>query len=161
MINDIKEYFRYRLYNNCRILVNNLNDVISEVSMFLNNKIYKFLNEQDEYKRFVVCGIMIEREDDGNIKWRILEQNEVAADADILLLNEDNIVEKFKDVDYVNNLKETFENYPKELYGLSFISFMETMEYFLMNDKLIEEELNVFDICKLYSNTSNNIIYRG
>ena len=63
MINDIKEYFRYRLYNNCNILVNNLNDVISEVSMFLDNKVYKFLEDNDDCKGIFVYGILIELKD--------------------------------------------------------------------------------------------------
>jgi hypothetical protein len=159
MINDIKEYFRYRLYNNCNILVNNLNDVISEVSMFLDKKVYKFLEDIDDCKGIIVCGILIELKDN-EISWRILEKGETIPGM-ILELTKENILDIFKDDEHVNKLKETFENYPKELYGLSFISFMETMEYFLMLDDLIEEEINVFDICKLYSNTINNIIYRG
>ena len=159
MINDIKEYFRYRLYNNCNILVNNLNDVISEVSMFLDEKVYKFLEDVDDCKGIIVCGILIEPKDN-EISWRILEKGETIPGM-ILELTKENILDIFKDDGHANKLKETFENYPKELYGLSFISFMETMEYFLMLDDLIGEEINVFDICKLYSNTINNIIYRG
>ena len=159
MINDIKEYFRYRLYNNCNILVNNLNDVISEVSMFLDKKVYKFLKDIDDCKCIIVCGILIELKDN-EISWRILEKGETIPGM-ILELTKENILDIFKDDEHVNKLKEMFENYPKELYGLSFISFMETMEYFLMLDDLIEEEINVFGICKLYSNTINNIIYRG
>jgi len=159
MINDIKEYFRYRLYNNCNILVNNLNDVISEVSMFLDKKVYKFLEDIDDYNGIIVCGILLELKDN-EISWRILEKGETIPGM-ILELTKENILDIFKDDEYINKLKETFEDYPKELYGLSFISFMETMEYFLMLDDLIEEEINVFGICKLYSNTINNIIYRG
>ena len=159
MINDIKEYFRYRLYNNCNILVNNLNDVISEVSMFLDNKVYKFLEDNDDCKGIFVYGILIELKDN-KISWRILEKGETIPGM-ILELTKENILDIFKDDEYTNKLKEIFEIYPKELYGLSFISFMETMEYFLMSDDLIEEEIDVFSICKLYSNTINNIIYRG
>ena len=159
MINDIKDYFRYRIYNNCKILVNNLNDVISEVSMFLDKKVYKFLEEVEDCKCIVVCGIVIELKDN-DISWRILEKGETIPGM-ILELTKENILDVFKDDNYINKTKEMFENYPKELYGLSFISFMETMEYFLMLDDLIEEEIDVFYICKLFSNTTNNIIYRG
>ena len=51
MINNIKDYYRFKLYENCRILVNNLNDPIKEVSMFLDKIIYPFIINNEDYER--------------------------------------------------------------------------------------------------------------
>ena len=77
MINDIKEYYRYRLYENCRILVNNLKEPIDEVCMFLDKKVYPFI--KDNNMRIVVEGIEIMFEDEKFI-WRIVEENEINDD---------------------------------------------------------------------------------
>ena len=74
MINDIKEYFRFKLYEECRILVNDLKDVIDETKMFLDNKIYPYLKENNG--RIVMYNIELTYENE-KIVWRIIESNEI------------------------------------------------------------------------------------
>ena len=76
MINNIKDYYRFKLYENCRILVNNLNDPIKEVSMFLDKIIYPFIINNEDYERIVVDNIEISYENE-KIVWRIVENNEL------------------------------------------------------------------------------------
>ena len=158
MLNDIKEYYRYRLYENCRILVNNLKEPLDEICMFLNNKIYPFIKDNDDYKRIVVEGIEILYEDEKFV-WRIVESNELN-DIPTKKLDVYNILDLFDDKDdYIQEVRKSLETFPKELYGLSFISFMETISHFVFNDELIDDIINVFDICMLSNNGTNNVVY--
>lgn len=158
MLNDIKEYYRYRLYENCRILVNNLKEPLDEICMFLNNKIYPFIKDNDDYKRIVVEGIEILYEDEKFV-WRIVESNEIN-DTPTKKLDVYNILDLFDDKDdYIQEVRKSLETFPKELYGLSFISFMETISHFVFNDELIDDIINVFDICMLSNNGTNNVVY--
>lgn len=154
MINDIKEYFRYRIYENSRILVNNLKDVIEETKVFLDKKIYPYLKENDE--RIIISDIELVYEDE-KIVWRIIEKNELN-DKPTLKLDLYNIKELFMDEEYVKDIKEKYSDYPKELCGVSLYSFMEAISYFVYQDELIET-LNVCDICMLSNNENNNIVY--
>lgn len=155
MINDIKEYFRFNLYNDNRVLVNSLTDVIDEVSLFLNKKIYPYLKEHDE--RILINDIELVCEDE-KIVWRITEQNEIN-DKPTLVIDKYNIKDIFIDVEYIKEIKETKTDYPKELCGFSLLSFMKTISYFIYNDNPVEDCLNVFDICVLSYNGINNIVY--
>lgn len=156
MLNDIKEYYRYRLYENCRILVNNLKEPLNEICMFLEKKLYPFI--KDNGIRIVVEGIEITYEDERYV-WRIVEENEINYTS-TKKLDIYNILDLFDDKDeYINEVKENLETFPKELYGLSFISFMETISYFVFNDELIPDIINVFDICMISNNGSNNVVY--
>lgn len=157
MINDIKEYYRYRLYENCRILVNNLKEPISELCMFLEKKIYPFIKDNNECMRIIVDNIEIAYENE-KIIWRIVEENEIN-DTPTKRLDAYNVLETFDDnEEYLKEVKETLETFPKELYGLSFISFMETVSHFVFSDELIDI-INVFDICMLSNNGNNNVVY--
>ncbi len=155
MINDIKEYFRFNLYNDNRVLVNSLTDVIDEVSLFLCNKIYPYLKERDE--RILINDIELVYED-GKFVWRITEQNEIN-DKPTLIIDKYNIKDMFIDVEYIKEIKETKADYPKELCGFSLLSFMKTISYFVYNDNPVEDCLNVFDICVLSYNGTNNVVY--
>ena len=155
MINDIKEYFRFNLYNDNRVLVNSLTDVIDEVSLFLDKKIYPYLKEHDE--RILINDIELVCEDE-KIVWRITEQNEIN-DKPTLIIDKYNIKDMFIDVEYIKEIKETKTDYPKELCGFSLLSFMKTISYFIYNNNPVEDCLNVFDICVLSYNGTNNIVY--
>ena len=155
MINDIKEYFRFNLYNDNRVLVNSLTDVIDEVSLFLDKKIYPYLKEHDE--RILINDIELVCEDE-KIVWRITEQNEIN-DKPTLIIDKYNIKDIFIDVEYIKEIKETKTDYPKELCGFSLLSFMKTISYFIYNNNPVEDCLNVFDICVLSYNGTNNIVY--
>jgi hypothetical protein len=153
MINDFKEYFRYRIYDNCRILVNNLDDVIHEVKTFVEKVIYPNISETN---RIVIEGISLMNENN-KITWNLVEPNEIT-NISTIRLDKDNILEIFDKETYAKDF-DMNEGYPKVLYGLSFISFMETIAYFMIQDNLINEATNIFDICILSSNGVNNIVY--
>jgi hypothetical protein len=153
MINDIKEYFRFKLYDNSRVLVNNLKDVIEEVQLFLDKKIYPYLQEND--CRIVISNIELLNED-GKIIWRIIEKDEInnkeTKELDIYNISE------FVDNDYIKEIKELYEDYPKDLCGSSLISFIETIYYFIIKEEFITT-MDVFGICMLSNNGNNNVVY--
>ena len=152
MINDIKEYFRFRLYEDSRILVNNMKDVISEVQIFLDKKIYPLANEQ----RVIIEEIELMREGD-KIVWRIVEKDEIN-NIPTLYIDANSIVELL-DADYVKEIKEKLNDYPKELCGFSLLAFMETINHFVYSEEKIDDVYNVFDICMLANNGNNNVVY--
>ena len=152
MINDIKEYFRFRVYENSRILVNNMKDVISEAQIFLEKKIYPLVNEQ----RVIIEEIELVHEDN-KIVWRIVEKNELN-NIPTLYIDGNSIVELL-DVDYVKEIKEKLNDYPKELCGFSLLSFMETINHFVYSEEKVDDIYNVFDICMLANNGNNNVVY--
>ena len=155
MINDIKEYFRFKLYENSRVLVNNLNDVIEELKIFLDKKIYPYVTNNEE--RILISDIEIIYENE-KVVWRIVEKDEINNQS-TLKLDTYNIKELFIDVDYIKEIKELKEDYPKDLCGFSLISFMDTISYFVYSNELIGEPIDVFNICMLSDNGSNNVVY--
>lgn len=155
MINDIKEYFRFKLYENSRVLVNNLNDVIEELKIFLDKKIYPYVTNNEE--RILISDIEITYEDE-KVVWRIVEKDEINNQS-TLKLDMYNIKETFIDVDYIKEIKELKEDYPKDLCGFSLISFMDTISYFVYSNELIGEPIDVFNICMLSDNGNNNVVY--
>lgn len=155
MINDIKEYFRFKLYENSRVLVNNLNDVIEELKIFLDKKIYPYVTNNEE--RILISDIEITYENE-KVVWRIVEKDEINNQS-TLKLDMYNIKETFIDVDYIKEIKELKEDYPKDLCGFSLISFMDTISYFVYSNELIGEPIDVFDICMLSDNGNNNVVY--
>lgn len=158
MLNDIKDYYRFKLYENCRILVNNLKDPIEEISMFLDKVLYPFILNNEEYERVVVDNIEITYENERFV-WRIVENNELNIKS-TKELNLYNVTDLFDGKeDYLNEVKKLMNDFPKELSGLSFISFMQTISHFVYNDKLIDDVINVFDICMISNNGHNNVVY--
>jgi hypothetical protein len=155
MINDIKEYFRFKLYENSRVLVNNLNDVIEELIMFLDKRIYPYVINNEG--RILISDIEITCEDE-KVVWRIVEKDEINNQS-TLKLDMYNIKETFIDVDYIKEIKELKEDYPKDLCGFSLISFMDTISYFVYSNELIGEPIDVFGICMLSDNGNNNVVY--
>lgn len=158
MINNIKDYYRFKLYENCRILVNNLKDPIEEISMFLDKILYPFILNNEEYERVVVENIEITYENEKFV-WRIVENNELNTKStkELNLYNIGDLIDGKED--YLNEVKKLMNDFPKELFGLSFISFMQTISHFVYNDELIDDVINVFDICMLSDNGHNNVVY--
>lgn len=158
MINNIKDYYRFKLYENCRILVNNLKDPIEEISMFLDKILYPFILNNEEYERVVVENIEITYENEKFV-WRIVENNElnIKSTKELNLYNIGDLIDGKED--YLNEVKKLMNDFPKELFGLSFISFMQTISHFVYNDELIDDVINVFDICMLSNNGHNNVVY--
>lgn len=155
MINDIKEYFRFKLYENSRVLVNNLNDVIEELKIFLDKRIYPYVTNNGE--RILISDIEITYENE-KVVWRIVEKDEINNQS-TLKLDMYNIKETFIDADYIKEIKELKEDYPKDLCGFSLISFMDTISYFVYSNELIGEPIDVFNICMLSDNGNNNVVY--
>ena len=155
MINDIKEYFRFKLYENSRVLVNNLNDVIEELKIFLDKRIYPYVINNEG--RILISDIEITYEDE-KVVWRIVEKDEINNQS-TLKIDMYNIKETFIDVDYIKEIKELKEDYPKDLCGFSLISFMDTISYFVYSNELIGEPIDVFNICMLSDNGNNNVVY--
>ena len=91
------------------------------------------------------------------IVWRIIESNEIN-DVETLNIDYFNIKDFIND-EYIKEIKELKENYPKELCGYSLLVFMQTMNYFVYSSNLINDIINVFDICMLSDNGNNNVIY--
>lgn len=158
MLNDIKDYYRFKLYENCRILVNNLKDPIEEISMFLDKILYPFILNNEEYERVVVDNIEITYENEKFV-WRIVENNElnIKSTKELNLYNVTDLIDNKEE--YLNEVKKIMNDFPKELFGLSFISFMQTISHFIYNDKLIDDVINVFDICMISNNGHNNVVY--
>ena len=155
MINDIKEYFRFKLYENSRVLVNDLNDVIEELKLFLDKKIYPYVTNNEE--RIVISDIEITYENE-KVIWRIVEKDEIN-NRTTLKLDIYNIKETFIDIEYIKDIKELKEDYPKDLCGFSLISFMDAISYFVYSNELIGEPIDVFNICMLSDNGNNNVVY--
>ena len=122
--------------------------------MFLDNKIYPYLKENNG--RIDIYNIELTYENE-KIVWRIIESNEIN---DVETLNIDYFnIKDFIDDEYIKEIKELKENYPKELCGYSLLAFMQTMNYFVYSSNLINDIINVFDICMLSDNGNNNVIY--
>ena len=156
MLEEIKNVYRYKLYEECRVLVIDLTDVISELKIFLEKKFYPFVKESG--KRIFISGIEVVYEND-NIVWRIFDRDDIDVE-NIIRLNQYNIEEHIPGKEeYIIEVKETFKNYPKVFYGMNLLCFTDTLDKFLYTDELIIEPCNVFDICELFNNGENNIIY--
>jgi hypothetical protein len=154
MINEIKNVYRFKLYEECRILVNDLTDVITELKTFIDKKFYPFVKE--EGKRVVVSNIEISFENNKFV-WRLFDRNDL--DENVIKLNRYDIEDKFPGKDeYFIEIRQTLENYPKAFYCYSFICFIDTIEHVLKGEEL-KETYEVFDICKIEFNGENNIVY--
>ena len=153
MINDVKEYFRYRIYENSRILVNDLIEVFEEIHMFIDNQITPYLKEHGG--RIIIHDI--ELSFDEKLKWNIIESGEINTEKTKYI--DFNNINEFITEDYINKVKERYMIYPKDLCGKVLLSFMETLNHFIYNDEKIDGEHNISDLCILSSNGNNNIVY--
>ena len=154
MLEEIKNVYRFKLYEECRILVNDLTDVIKELKMFVEKKFYPFVKEEE--KRIVISNIEITFENDKFV-WRLFDRNDI--DENVLRIDRFNIRDIFPGIDeYIIEVRQTLEKYPKELYCYSFICFIDTIEHILKGEEL-KETYSVFDICKVEFNGEINIVY--
>lgn len=153
MINDIQEYFRYRIYDNSRILVNDLKDVVDEIHIFLEKKLYPYIKEND--CRIIIDNIEILIENEKCI-WRLLDKGEInnieTKEFDIYSIKE------FVDSNYIKEIKDKHVDYPKDLCGVSLISFIEAILHFVFKEDEIPTT-DVFGICMLSNNSKNNVVY--
>ena len=153
MIEELKNVLRFKLHQNCHILVNDLSEVIDEVSTFVKNKVEPHLKESNE--RIVSSGVELLYEND-KLVWKLFDNDFT----NVLTLDIFNVEHIFKGKEeYMIEIKQKYEHYPKEFYGKSLVCFMEALASIVYGDELIEEEINVFDICLMGNNGKNNIIY--
>jgi hypothetical protein len=155
MLNNIKELYRYNIYKECRILVNDMNDVIEEVKLFLDSVVYPYLKNGNS--PIIVDNISIRFEDD-EIIWSIVLPDQIIDEG--LYIDIYNVKETFNVNDeYVEIVKEKYSDFPKELFVKSWMMFMKSLSTIIFSETIINEELNVFDICKIGNNGHNNVVF--
>lgn len=158
MLNNIVELYRYNIYNDCRILVNDMSDVITEVKTFIESYVYPFLKNEDTVNKIIVDRISIRNEDNEMI-WSIVLPDQPES-KDEIVIDKYNVKDIFSVSDeYMQNIKEKFSDFPKELFTMSWISFMNSLSTLIFSDTNINGEFNVFDICKIGNNGHNNVVY--
>lgn len=151
------DLYRYKIYNKCNILVNDLSDILKEVKLFINDKIIPFLIEED-YTKLVFDGIELVQTDD-NFIWSVHDKDELV-DFNSKQITIDEINNLFKgEKEFLNNLEKDhgIELFPKDLYGKAFMIFAETVTEFLESRELYSN-IDLFGIFKLDNNGHNNII---
>ena len=155
MLNNIKELYRYNIYKECRILVNDMNDVIEEVKLFLDSVVYPYLKNGNG--PIIVDNISIRFEND-EIIWSIVLPDQIIDEG--LYIDVYNVKETFNVNDeYVEIVKEKYSDFPKELFVKSWMMFMKSLSTIIFSETIINEELNVFDICKIGNNGHNNVVF--
>lgn len=158
-MNDILELFRAKIYSECGILVNDLSDVIKEVTLFAYEKIIPFIKENEEHNKLIFDGIEVSFENERDV-WRGHEKDSLCDPKDKeIKLNEINEFFGCKE-EFLKDLKEKYEidNFPKDLYGKAFMCLAETISILLYQEELFDN-INVFDIFILNNNGINNVIY--
>ena len=131
----------------CGILVNDLSDVIKEVTLFAYEKIIPFIKENTDYDKLIFDGIEVRFENERDV-W-CGHQKDSLYDPKVKEIKINEIDEFFEGKEeFLKDLKEKheIENFPKELYGKAFMCLAETI-----TEKLYQEEL--------IDNGINNIIY--
>ena len=157
MLNNIKEVYRYNIYKECHILVNDMNDVIEEVKLFLDNVVYPYLKNEDKPNKIIIDDISI-RYEDNEIIWSIVLPGQINDDG--ICIDIYNVKEVFNVNDeYIKIVKEKYSDFPKELFIKSWMMFMKSLSTIIFSETIINEELNVFDICKIGNNGHNNVVF--
>lgn len=151
---NFKELYRFMLYSETGILVNDLTDVFKEINIFIEKKIKPYIIEK-EYKKLIFNSIEL-RYEDNEFKWRIHLDDEILEDGCVYFDNED-----FK-MD-VKEFKEIIEEcglsmFPKVLYDKAFLIFTKVVSDYI-NNEIIQEKLELFDIMTIDNNGANNVIY--
>jgi hypothetical protein len=156
---NIIELFRYKIFTRCNILVNNMDDVIKEVNKFAYEKVFPYVLEIEGCDKLVFDNIEI-RVEDKNIKCSKYVKDDIY-EVVTTKINMDEINDFFKGKDeFLKELQDNgFSEFPKELYGKAFMCLAEVLSDILFREELIEEILNIFDICILSNNGKCNVIY--
>lgn len=156
-------YFRSKIFENCRILVNDMEPVISAVDLFIKNILLSPEGDSSEITYRISKGVdLYVKKQNGTIKkykWFRCTNQEL--DNDIIELDINNINEFFDSFrkEYFKTLKENnILEYPKELFGKAFVCCIEAISDYLevMN---IEGEEDIYNIFKLSNNGDCNILH--
>lgn len=159
---DFIDLFRSKIYQRCKILVNDMRPVVTQVKLFVDNI------------------LLSPEKGDGSYTYRIsnivdlivdIENNKLKNHEWLLCTNQDvnNTLITF-DIDNVNtvfsgNKKEfkklmedsSIENYPKELFGKGLVCLIECVED-ILNGEEIKEDVEIFELFKIGNNGENNVI---
>lgn len=153
--------FRCKIFERCKVLVNDISPVIKELELFIKNillspstgdsKIIYRINSIELYKE--TKNDMIKE-----FKWELNTNQD--SEAEIIELTLDNIQELFeeKKKDFMKTLQDEEIDFPLVLFGKVFICFADTISDYLNKDNLIEKQ-DVYNILVLDNNGENNIIY--
>lgn len=157
---NIIDLFRYKIFIRCNILVNNMSDVIKEVTKFAHEKVFTYVLETEGCDKLVFDGIEV-RVENKNIKLSQYVKDDIyeVVTTKIKLENVNDFFQGGDDFLKELQEKEGMVDFPKELYGKAFMCLAETITEFLYQEDIIEDCYNIFDICMLTNNGKNNIIY--
>lgn len=156
---NIIDLFRFKIFTRCNILVNDMTDVIKEVSKFAYEKVFPYVLETEGCDKLVFDNIEI-RVEDKNIKCSKYVKDDIY-EVVTTKINIDEINDFFKGKDeFLKELQDNgFNEFPKELYGKAFMCLTEVLSDMLFREELVEEPLNIFDICVLSNNGKCNVVY--
>lgn len=140
-MDSLKKRYEYYLstviYNELKILINNIKPVIKALDMFINDII--LTPKENIVYRVDNIEIYI---DENMQEFRINDnQNYICS---VINLDTSNVQKYFKDEkdDYFNKLKEKDINIPQELYGNLFVCSLKAVEYFV--DKKEIDDVDIF-----------------
>lgn len=159
---EFTESLRAKIYEKCKILINDMTPVVTQVKMFVENILLSPEKGDGSYTYRISNSVdLLVVIDNGKLKsheWILCTNQKV-----------DNTMINF-DIDNVNAVfstcKKTFkklmmdssiENYPKELFGKAFVCFIDCVSDVLKGDD-IKEEIEIYELFKLGNNGENNVI---
>lgn len=150
---EIINLLRFKIYNECNVLVIDLSQVIEEIKSFINEKIYGYYDE-NEFDKMIFGSVELYKEID-KFKWQYHNKEIISETNDLeIRLNEINDLFKGKDEFYDNH---GLLNFPKTLYGNAFMCLMLVISDILESSKLWDET-DIFEIFKLHNNGEFNYI---
>lgn len=157
---NIINLFRYKIFTKCNILVNDMSDIIKEVTKFAYEKVFPYLLETEGCDKLVFDGIEF-RVEDKKIKCSQYVKDDIYEVVTTKIKIEE-INEFFQGKDeFLKELqeKEGIVDFPKDLYGKTFMCLAETLTDIIYQEELVDDVYNIFDICTLSNNGKMNIIY--
>lgn len=158
MLEEFMDLYRYRIFERCKIMVNDLTDVFKEIDLFIEKRVKLYLRDKG-YSKLIIDGIELRYEED-NFVWSIHDKNELV-DPNAKEILFDDVNKTFKAgkefLKYIDE-EEGIILFPKELYGKALVVLAETTSEFIQREELIEE-MEISNIFKIGNNGVNNIIY--
>ena len=161
-MNDFEKRFDYYLcsvlYQNMKIMVNDINPIIEALKIFISDIVLTPKNDVRLVYRLSPFEIYIDK--DENIKEYRIDNNQ-NYDCTIINLDLNNVASYFKDEKnmYFDKLKENDIIIPKELYGTLFVCLILCINHYIENNEFMEE-VNVHDMFIFSSVDGHNVIRR-
>lgn len=158
MKEEFMDLYRYRIFEKCKIMVNDLTDVFKEIDLFIEKRVKLYLRDKG-YSKLIFDGIELRVEDEQFV-WSVHDKDELI-DPNAKEITIEEVNKKFKAgkefLKYIDE-EEGIILFPKELYGKALMILAETTSEFIQREVLIEE-MDIFGIFKIGNNGENNIIY--